>query len=277
MSRIRSIKPEHWNDKELPNISLQAQLLWIGMWNFSDDDGIMEADPLLIRSQVFPRRTDIRMEQMEQWLGQLVSARFVIPFEYNGSGYYIHRTFKTHQKIEKSKPSKIPKELIENVLKSKNKDSPTIPRLFPDGSATDHLPITAREERRGIGEEGRGEDALPPNPEFLGNVIFDIEKYLSEHRKDFEIVCMDAKKTEDQVLFVLKKFHLWNQQNEKYPKPPLALIAGLKSWLLKEQNFVNGTHQQQSGKSNPRTAGVNKLLKNLKDDIAAGGRSDNQG
>src|SRR5688572_9402149 len=109
MARHRTIKPIHWSDKELANISLPAHLLWIATWNFSDDEGIFEGDVQLIRSQVFPRRTDIRTEQIEQWLGQLVTARFVIPFTYNGGGYYISRTFKTHQKIDKPQKSKIPK------------------------------------------------------------------------------------------------------------------------------------------------------------------------
>jgi hypothetical protein len=39
---------------------------------------------------------------------------------------------------------------------------------------------------------------------------------------------------------------------------------------------TDGAYQQQPGKSNPRTAGVNKLLKNLKDNLTAGGGSDYQ-
>jgi hypothetical protein len=115
MARIRTIKPIHWNDKELPKISLPAHLLWIASWNFSDDDGVFESDPLLIKSQVFPRRTDIRMEQISQWLDQLVKARFIIPFCYEGEGYYWSRTFKTHQKIDKRQPSKIPSEYLRKV------------------------------------------------------------------------------------------------------------------------------------------------------------------
>jgi len=123
MARIRTVKPQHWSDKELAKISLQAHLLWIGMWNFSDDEGIIEADPLLIKSNIFPRRTDVRIEQISQWLDQLVKARFLIPFEYENEGYYIHRTFKTHQKIDRPQPSKIPSEIIRRIL---NEPSPNV-------------------------------------------------------------------------------------------------------------------------------------------------------
>src|SRR6185295_12834355 len=108
MARIRTVKPTHWNDKEQTKISLPAHLLWIGLWNFSDDEGVFENDPYLIKSQIFPRRTDIRTEQVTQWLDQLSTARFIIPFSHEGVGYYIHRTFKAHQKIDRPQPSKIP-------------------------------------------------------------------------------------------------------------------------------------------------------------------------
>lgn len=116
MARIRTIKPGHVNDKELSKVSLNAHLFWILSWCFSDDEGVFENDPLLLKSQIFPRRTDIRVEQVEQWLGQLSKARFIIPFTHNGEGYYIHRTFTIHQKIDRPQPSKIPQEIIRRTL-----------------------------------------------------------------------------------------------------------------------------------------------------------------
>lgn len=124
MARIRTIKPTHWSDKELPKISLQAHLLWIATWNFSDDRGIFEADPLLIKSNIFPRRTDIRVDQINIWLGQLVKARFIIPFEFDGEGYYISRTFEAHQRIDKPQPSKIPVEAILEAFQEYSKNVP---------------------------------------------------------------------------------------------------------------------------------------------------------
>ena len=42
MPRIRTVKPEHWSDKQLSEITLPAHLFWIGTWNFSDDEGVFE-------------------------------------------------------------------------------------------------------------------------------------------------------------------------------------------------------------------------------------------
>lgn len=116
MPRIRTVKPEHWGDKELPKISIQAHLLWIGMWNFSDDKGVIENDPYYIKSQVFPRRKDVRVEQIEQWIDQLIKARFLVPFIHNGISYYVSRTFSIHQKIDRPTPSKIPQSVINELL-----------------------------------------------------------------------------------------------------------------------------------------------------------------
>lgn len=116
MPRIRTIKPQHVNDKELAKISLQAHLFWVLSWCFSDDEGVFENDPLLLKSQLFPRRTDIRIEQVQQWIDQLVKARFIIPFTHDGEGYLLHRTFKTHQKIDRPQPSKIPDAIIRRLI-----------------------------------------------------------------------------------------------------------------------------------------------------------------
>lgn len=115
-ARIRTIKPAHCTDKELPNISLQAHLLWVLNWCFSDDSGVFENDPYLIKSNIFPRRQDIRTEQITQWLDQLQKARFIIPFTHNGVSYYLNRTFNVHQKIDRPQPSSIPKDLIRRII-----------------------------------------------------------------------------------------------------------------------------------------------------------------
>ncbi len=130
MARIRTVKPEHWNDKDLPKIPMQAHLLWIGMWNFSDDKGVIEADPVMIKSHVFPRRSDVRLEQVTQWLDQLVNARFIVPFVFENESYYVHRTFGTHQRIDKPQSSKIPLQVITNALNSKSN-----PRTIPPYSS----------------------------------------------------------------------------------------------------------------------------------------------
>lgn len=122
MPRIRTIKPVHWTDKNLSKISLEAHLLWIATWNFSDDLGIFENDPLLLRSNIFPRRTDIKLEHITKWLTELQKYNFIIPFEFEGEPLYVTRTFRTNQRIDKPQPSKVPVNKVDSVIQEHSKN-----------------------------------------------------------------------------------------------------------------------------------------------------------
>ncbi|HEY2644063.1 MAG TPA: hypothetical protein VGI56_09965 [Galbitalea sp.] len=61
MARIRSIRPEFWVDDKIVDLSLLAKLLFIGLWNFADDDGYIEDSERRIKRMVFPDNNyDIR-------------------------------------------------------------------------------------------------------------------------------------------------------------------------------------------------------------------------
>lgn len=102
-----------------------------------------------------------------------------------------------------------------------------------------------REEEREIEKEGEG---VAPLDKFL---CYDIEKFLKENKNHFEVVCMNAKKTDIEVLRVLKKYHLDCQRKEIYPRKPLSLIAGLQIWLLNEKQFTNGNKGNSGEKPVP--------------------------
>lgn len=100
------------------------------MWNFSDDKGVIDADPFLLRSNIFPRRTsDIRIKEINTWLDQLVKARFIVPLEFENKSYYITRTFNTHQRIDEPKPSKIPIKVISHALNGLHSEN--VPGTIP--------------------------------------------------------------------------------------------------------------------------------------------------
>lgn len=231
MARIRTIKPKHVEDKELANISLQAHLLWVLSWCFSDDEGIFENDSLLIKSQLFPRRTDVRVEQIDQWLGQLVTARFIIPFTYNGGGYYIHRTFKTHQKIDKPQPSKIPSEIIRGLF------------------ATDQRTVaneSAVLESRGEESKGRGEERAAPPSNENDLLTWSAEEEILKNQIQFERIVMNSKKKNlPGAKIILHKYHLWLTEKDKYPMKRKAVFAGFEKWLMNE-NQTDGAAFKKS-------------------------------
>jgi len=256
MARIRTIKPVHWNDKELPKITLGAHLFWIATWNFSDDEGVFENDLNFLKNQIFPRRTDIRMEQISQWIDQLVKARFIIPFVFENASYYIHRTFKIHQKIDKPQPSKIPVNIIRRTL---HELSATV------------RPCIGEESN---GKEGSGE---PPAPYFeplkknSGRNNAGAEKFLPPSLKEVEeffkndpeipIFWPPAKRETEAG----KYFNHYTATGWKQAKGNLIVDwrAQAKSWITKDQE---GTFSRGL-KNNNSPPAAQKLLSKIERDI----------
>jgi hypothetical protein len=104
MARIRTIKPQFWEDIKIGKLSLPARLLFIGCWSFSDDHGVILADLTWVRSNIFKYDSQISNKIIGRWLNELVSFGLLIPFEDNGEKYFIIKNFNKHQLI--NKPSK---------------------------------------------------------------------------------------------------------------------------------------------------------------------------
>lgn len=183
------IKPEFWDDAEISEVSLEANLLFIGMWNFADDKGIIEADASYIKSKVFPRREDLRKAQVIQWIDQLKKARFLVPLKYKEKSYYVIRTFGVHQKIDKPRPSKIPENIVSEALRLFDEDSTTIRRTIDEGSTTK---IEIEEER-----EDEDEDEGEENDETSSTPPVTFGETIIRNIKDLRDGCL-----QDQVYFV---------------------------------------------------------------------------
>ncbi|CAL1518157.1 hypothetical protein [Chitinophaga sp. MM2321] len=100
MAKIRTVKPEFWEDEKIGKLKREPRLLFLGMFNFADDQGVIKSNPVYIKSRVFPYDDDLRVGVLQNWLDALVQARMLIPFQYKGEGYYVIRTFNGHQKID---------------------------------------------------------------------------------------------------------------------------------------------------------------------------------
>ena len=73
MARMRTIKPEFWTDDKVVELSLLGRLLFIGLWNFADDDGYIENSPKRIKRLIFPDQ-DI---DVSVGLQELITAGFL--------------------------------------------------------------------------------------------------------------------------------------------------------------------------------------------------------
>lgn len=139
MARIRSFKPELWSEGPFMAIrSHAARLMYLGMWNFADDQGVIPYAPKSIKARIFPGDEDIDQRQIVQMLDQLGGAGLLGLFENEGHRFLVIHGFREkgslcHQVIDKP-ATRYP--TPKNVAKFGD-CSPTIPGLFADQSPAD--------------------------------------------------------------------------------------------------------------------------------------------
>ena len=106
MPRIRTIKPDFWTDETVTACSLSARLLFIGLWNFADDDGRLEDAPRQIKMRIFPG-DDFTADAIDGWLAELAGGGLIRRYAVDGRRY-MQITGWHHQVINRRTPSKIP-------------------------------------------------------------------------------------------------------------------------------------------------------------------------
>ena len=104
MSRIRTIKPEFWSDEKISEVSRDARLLFIGMWNYADDYGNIERSAKQMKARIFPY-DEIDCEIL---LNELITVGLVIEYSVMERKYLHVRNFTTHQKIDKPSKARFP-------------------------------------------------------------------------------------------------------------------------------------------------------------------------
>lgn len=97
MARNRMIKPELWSSKRINRISLQSNLLFIALWNFCDDYGLLPNSNRLILGNCFPFRENVSEKDVEKWKKELVKVQLIFEFEYNGKSLISISNWEKHQ------------------------------------------------------------------------------------------------------------------------------------------------------------------------------------
>jgi len=103
LPRKRMIDPEFWSDEEIGQWSFEARLFYIGLWNFSDDEGRFKAHNSLLKSQIFPYEQRINIGKLKQELNHKVQW-----YDVDGLQYGHLCNFLKHQRIDRPQTSKLP-------------------------------------------------------------------------------------------------------------------------------------------------------------------------
>lgn len=137
--RIRTIKPEFWTDAKIAELPKATALFFIALWNFADDQGIIEADArgLALRIPIY-RSQDVEKMLMALWRAGLVKRSTV-----DGLVMVIHWD---HQKIDRPRDGKWKhKEIQWLVFSDSSKDReeslPVPDRTVSDRKGSDHATL----------------------------------------------------------------------------------------------------------------------------------------
>lgn len=148
MARQRVIKPEFWTSEDIISCSSWARLLFIGLWNFADDNGVIKNSPMRLKMQIFP----VDNQDVSALIKELENRDMVEIFMVDGEEWIWIKNFLKYQYIERPTPTNNPPPpFTESSLSPHGiltEDSPTIHGGFTEDSPTVH-PEKNRTEQKG--------------------------------------------------------------------------------------------------------------------------------
>ena len=181
--RIRTVKPEFFQNRDLCVLPFEYRLLFQGLWCYADREGRLEDDAQLLTALIFPRDP----VDVELGLIALAAARLIERYEVDGRRYLLVVNFTKHQNVNHREPvSTLPAPPVSrpgtpghawaeqgDARASRGDESAPIaqptetPRPGTPGHAQEP-PGHAREEGKGMGTEGKGTRVTharrPPHP-----------------------------------------------------------------------------------------------------------------
>lgn len=152
MPRIRTIKPEFWQDELIGALRRDTRQLYLGLISMADDQGRFRASPLLVRSQVFPYDNDV---DVAGGLAELEAHGRVQLYVADGQRFGWIRKFEEHQRIDKPTKSRFPPPPQQTEFPSRPLGLPE-PSKNPPGVFVEDSQGEGK-GREGI-KEGKGED-----------------------------------------------------------------------------------------------------------------------
>jgi len=110
MPRIRTVKPEFWEDELLGVMPRDARLLFIATFNMADDEGILRWTPSYIKAQAFMYDDDLGPSEVGKIMQCLADAGLVFPFIAGVARQQMALVvnFRKHQRINRPQKSKLP-------------------------------------------------------------------------------------------------------------------------------------------------------------------------
>ncbi|ASU81536.1 hypothetical protein CDO52_00895 [Nocardiopsis gilva YIM 90087] len=178
MARIRSIKPEYWEDEELATqLSRDVRLFYIALWNQCDEQGRMRGNPGFIKGRTFPYDDDVTPTVIDTWLAELERVGNVVRYQVDGSSYLHLPKLAKHQKLDSrlasrhpEPPARTPQAPIDATRPESHTDSSGRTGVAnTDGTPTEQVAGSRGQvagDRRQGGAGGTAPADTEPSPEY---------------------------------------------------------------------------------------------------------------
>lgn len=204
MARIRTIKPEFWEDELIGTLPTEARLLFLGLISHADDEGRFRAHPCVIRSQIFAY-DEIKPARVKAWLQQLAELGRIVLYENGSQAYGAVSNFRKHQRIDRPQRPRYP---------GPDDSGSSVRGTFDEHSTND---------RRGVGEDSTG-DPIRSDPKGSDPKGSDQYVQLEERRG-----------RRSDVLSVIEHYRSFHPRALKSPQP-----TG-REWRLIEARLQEGS------------------------------------
>jgi len=146
----RVVRGEINSSRSLSRVSLLADLCFRSLIVAVDDFGRTEADPLMLKAALFPRRPDVTPEQVSGWVRELREEGCVQVYTVDGVNYLAMTGWERHRGNSRRGASKFPappEQCKESPGKSRKiQEAPGIPRKILSGVGVESRSRSREEE-----------------------------------------------------------------------------------------------------------------------------------
>jgi hypothetical protein len=243
MPRIRTVKPDFWMSEQVGKCSIPARLLFIGLWNYCDDQGIHPASFYRLRLEIFAG-DNFTDKDISQLISELLNAGLLIEYEAKNKIYW-KVTGWHHQKINRP-----------NAKFPDLSDSCKIIRGFSDNSMSTHGILM----ESSWNPHGAISEPHPEEEEEEEDIDIKEKKNIKEKKsaKNIKKVSDDKSSSEKPLrtspIPYKKIINLWHEKFKGFPVVEV-ITPKLKSYIRRTSEMIN-----QILKSNDCSLTQNNLL-----------------
>lgn len=226
--RIRTIKPDFWEDELIASWPPMTRLAYIAMWNEADDAGRMRATASYLRSKLFPYDHHLKMDEV---LKPIIKAGKLVLYAVNGQQYGFIPKFSEYQVINRPTLSRLPECPLDVLTESS---------LNPHGVLSESSLEEGEGERKEKGKDICSEVALraslPDDP-----IVFEFPVHGHKTIKLWPLTTSKLREYQESfpsldVKAVCRTALQWCRDNPTKRKTGPYMAAFLTRWLSSDQN-----------------------------------------